>query len=108
MVSSVCRDSYPHCLITHGTAIILFPLQSGGEGSRFGFFAAPRTALHNPGGMAGLCGYLFFNQLVSWAAFYTTSCRGHVIVSWPSLCIAPWGVSTSTPLYLAIPVGNRE
>src|SRR2546425_7787462 len=87
MVSSVCGDPDPHRPLPHGTAIIFLPLQSSGEGSRFGFFPAPRAAFHDPRRLAGLRGYPSFNQLVYRAPLHTTACRGHVIVSWPSLCI---------------------
>src|SRR2546425_12741189 len=69
------------------TTLFRSPLQSSGEGSRFGFFPAPRAAFHDPRRLAGLRGYPSFNQLVYRAPLHTTACRGHVIVSWPSLCI---------------------
>ena len=73
-----------------------------GRGSGFGLFPDPRIAIHDPRRLAGLCGYPFLNQLVSRAAFHTTACRRHVIVSWPSLCILAWGVTTPTPICLTI------
>ena len=104
MVSSVCADPDPDRPLAHGTAIVFFPLQPSGEGGRFGFFPAPCTALHDPRKLAGLCGYPFLNQLVSWAALHATACRRHVVVSWPSLCIVAWGVTTPTSICLAIQV----
>ena len=68
MVSSICRDPDPHRPLAHGTAIVFFSLQPSGEGGRFGLFPDPRTAIHDPRWLAGLCGYPFLNQLVSRAA----------------------------------------
>ena len=106
MVSSVCGDPKPHHPFAHRIAIIFLPLQSSGEGGRFGFFPAPRAAFHDSRRLAGLRGYPFLNQQVSWAAPHATACRGHVVVSWPSLCIVTWGVTTPAPICLAIQVGT--
>src|SRR3970040_285276 len=108
MVSSAYADPDPHRPLAHGTAIAVLPLQSSGQGGWFGFFPAPRAALHDPRKLAGLHRYPPLNQLVSRAALHATACRGHVIVSWSSLCIAPWGVTTPTPICLAIQLGTSS
>src|SRR6267143_412488 len=107
MVSSVYGNPDPHRPLAHGTAIVFLPLQSSGEGGRFGFFPVPRAAFHDSRRLAGLRGYPFLNQLVSRAAPHATTCRGHVVVSRPSLCIVAWGVTTPAPICLAIQVGTN-
>ena len=106
MVSSICCDPDPDRLLAHGTAIVFLPLQSSGEGGRFGFFPAPRATFHNSGRLVGLCGYPFLNQLVSRAAPHATTCCSHVVVSWPSLCSVTRGVTTPAPICLVIQVGT--
>src|SRR5687768_7355290 len=102
MVSSVCSDPDPHRPLAHGAAIVFFSLQSCREGGRFGLFPNPHTAIHDPRRLARLRGDPFFNQLVSRAALHTTACCRHVVISWPSLCIIAWGVTTPTPICLTL------
>ena len=102
MVSSLCRDPDPDRPLANGTAIVFFSFQPSREGGRFRLLPDPRIAIHNPWRLAGLCGYPFLDQLVSRTALDTTACRRHVIVSWPSLCILAWGVTTPTPICVTI------
>src|SRR5437667_4624268 len=104
MVSTVCGDPDPHRPLARGAAIVFFPLQSSGEGGRFGFFPSPSPAIHDSGRLVRLHGYPFLNQLVSRAALHTTARRRHVVVSRPSLCIVTWSITTPTPICLAIQV----
>src|ERR1051326_3791575 len=102
MVSSLCRDLNSHCPLAHGSTNILFPFQSSGEGRRVGFFPASRAAVYDSRELAGLRRYPFFNQLVPPAALSAATRRRDVIVSWTSLCFAPWGITPPTPVCVAI------
>src|SRR4051794_18885424 len=105
MVSSVCRDPDPHCPFADGTQDVLFSFQQSGEGSRVGFFPTSCVAVHDSRRMVGLCRDPFFNQLVSRAAPHAAPRRSYAIVSWPSLCIAPWSLTTPTSICLPVQVG---
>jgi hypothetical protein len=102
MVSSVCIDPDPHYSLTYRRAIISLSLQSSGERGRFGFFPGSCVTIHDPRRLVGLCRYSFHDQLVYRAPVHAASCRGHVVVSWPSLCILTWGITTPTTICLAI------
>ena len=55
--------------------------------------------------LGGWLDYVGIPSSISWylgAAPHTTACRRHVVVSWPSLCILAWGVTTPTPICLTI------
>ena len=84
----------------------LIPSQVKSAGEQGWCFPTPCAALHHPRKLAGLRGYPFLNQPVSRAAPHTAACRSHVVVSWPSLCIVAGGVTTPTPICLAIQVGT--
>src|SRR6476660_8969744 len=105
MVSSVCRDPDPHCPFADGTQDVLFPFEPSGEGGRVGFFPASCAAVHDSRRLAGLRRYPFFNQLVSRAALHAAPRCSHAVVSWPSLCIAPWGITAPASICLPIQVG---
>src|SRR6185436_16219227 len=106
MVSSLYGNSYPHHPLAHRAAIVFFSLQSPGEGGRFGFFPAPRAAVHDPWRLAGLCGDSLFDQLVSRDPVDAPSCCWDAVVSWPSLCIAAWGITPPAPICFAIQLAN--
>src|SRR6185295_2483404 len=105
MVPSVCRGPDPHCPFADGTQDVIFPFQQSGEGGRLGIFPASCAAVHDSRKLAGLRRYPFFNQLVSRAALHAAPCRSYAVVSWPSLCIAPWSITASTSICLPIQVG---
>src|SRR6185295_3874202 len=105
MVSSVCRDPDPHSPFADGTQDVLFPFQQSGEGGRVGFFSTSCAAVYDSRRLAGLRRYPFFNQLVSRAALHAAPRRSHAVVSWSSLCIAPWSITAPASICLPIQVG---
>ena len=106
MVSSFCDYLDSHRPLAHWAAIVFFPLQPRGEGGRFGLFPGSRIAIYDPRWLAGLRGNSFLSRLVSLVALHTTACRRDVVVSWPSLCIVTWSVTTPTPVCLVSQVGK--
>lgn len=83
-----------------------FPSPAAWGGGRFGLLPGSRIAIYDPRWLAGLRGSSFLSRLVSWVALHPTACRRDVVVSWPSLCIVTWSVTTPTMVCLVSQVGK--